>query len=215
MKPKKWTAEDSSPPGPDPVKLLENLMKQQRLRAVDLAAQLGISKSHMSNILCYQRALSKEVIRKLAARFQVEQERFNRPYNLATQPKMAKPEDRTNQPYKDLPPKTQKDPPPKTKKGPRDTAILELLQRRTGIPTTARMKNGSLITIWNIMPSYFMGAQYAFITTNVKPTIAGEKPDVCFTSDITELIDPATGSSLGSDSPPPAPTAPDRPPPPQ
>jgi hypothetical protein len=88
----------------------------------------------------------------------------------------------------------QKDPPPK--KGPKDTAILELLQRRTGIPTIARMKNGSLITIWNTMPSYFMGAEYAFITTNVKPTIAGEKADVFFTSDIAELIDPATGDSI-------------------
>ena len=103
-------------------------MKQKRLRAVHLAAQLGISKSHMSNILCYQRALSKEVIRKLAARFEIDQERFNRPYDLApSQRKIDKPAGRTGQP--------QKEPPPK--KGPRDTAILELLQRRTGMPTIA------------------------------------------------------------------------------
>ena len=105
----------SSPPNLDPVKLLESLMKQKRLRSVDLAAQLGISKSHMSNILCYQRALSKEVIRKLAARFEVDQERFNRPYNLVPQRKTGKPARRPGQP--------QNDPPPK--KGPRDTAILD------------------------------------------------------------------------------------------
>jgi plasmid maintenance system antidote protein VapI len=188
MKPKHWTAVDSSPPGPDPVKLLENLMKQKRLRSVDLAAQLGISKSHMSNILCYQRALSKNVIRKLAARFEIDQERFNRPYNLTTpQQKPDKSAVRPGQP--------QKDPPPK--KGPRDTAILELLQRRTGMPTIARMKDGSAITIWNIMHSYdFIGAWYAYIMTNVKPTIKGEKTDVCSTSDIQELIDPATGNSI-------------------
>jgi antitoxin component HigA of HigAB toxin-antitoxin module len=96
MKPKKWTIEES---GPDPVQLLENLMKQRRLRAVDLAAQLGISKSLMSNILCYQRTLSKEVIRKLAARFEVDQECFNRSYNLLPQRKIDKPAGRsTGQP---------------------------------------------------------------------------------------------------------------------
>jgi transcriptional regulator with XRE-family HTH domain len=207
MKPKKWTIEESGPAGPDPVQLLENLMKQRRLRAVDLAAQLGISKSLMSNILCYQRTLSKEVIRKLAAMFEVDQERFNRSYNLLPQQKIDSPAGRAGQPQKDPLPKTQKDPP--LKKGPRDTAILELLQSRTGIPTIARMKDGSSITIWNIIWSYCMGAGYADITINVKPTIEGEKIAICTTSDIGELIDPATGNNLspdpsgGSPSPPP------------
>jgi len=188
MKRKQWTPEGSEPTGPDPVKLLENLMKQRKLRAVDLAADLGISKSLLSDILAYRRALSKNVIRKLAARFEVDQELFNRPYTLTTpQQKIDKPAGRTGQP--------QKGPPPK--KGPRDTAILELLQRRTGMATIAKMKNGSSIMIWNIMYSYdFIGAGYAHIMTNVTPSIKGEKTDVCSTSDIVKLIDPVTGNSI-------------------
>jgi transcriptional regulator with XRE-family HTH domain len=207
MKPKKWTAEESGPAGPDPVKFLENLMKQRKLRSVDLAADLGISKSLLSDILAYRRALSREVIRKLAARFEVQQEHFNKPYNLVPPRKIDKPAGRsTGQPQKDPTPKTQNDPPPK--KGPRDTAILQLLQRRTGMPTIARMKNGSSITIWNIMWAYLMGAGHAYITTNVKPTIEGEKADVFFTSDIEELIDPATGNSLAPDPSDPRPSPP-------
>jgi hypothetical protein len=44
-----------------------------------------------------------------------------------------------------------------------------------------------------------MGAGYADITINVKPTIEGEKIAICTTSDIAELIDPATGNSLSPD----------------
>jgi len=161
----------------------------------------------MSNILCYQRALSKEVIRNLAVRFEVDQERFNRPYNLVPQRKIDKPAARsTGQP--------QKDPPPKTKKGPKDTAILELLQRRTGIPTVARMKDGSSITIWNIKWSYFMAAAYADLTINVKPTIEGAKVAICTSADIEELIDPATGHTIAPDPPDPPDPSGGRPSPP-
>jgi hypothetical protein len=58
------------------------------------------------------------------------------------------------------------------------------------------MRNGSSITIWNIMWSYFMGAGYADVTINIKPTIEGEKIAICTTADIQELIDPATGNSI-------------------
>ncbi len=47
---------------------------------------------------------------------------------------------------------------------------------------------------------YFMGASYAYVTTNVKPNIEGEKADIFFTSDIEELIDPATGDRIEPDS---------------
>jgi HTH-type transcriptional regulator/antitoxin HigA len=36
----------------------------------------------MSEILHYRKGLSKEIIRKLADRFKVRQEAFNRPYKL-------------------------------------------------------------------------------------------------------------------------------------
>jgi len=164
MKQKIWTEEQRAP-GLGPVELLERLMKQRKLRGVDLAAELGISESLLSDIRGYRRGLSKEVIRKLAARFEVEQEGFNRPYNLVSQRKIEKPPDRAGKPQQN----------PTPKKGPKDKPILELLQLRTGMPTIVRMKDGSLVS---------------------KPAIEGEDIDICYTSDIVELIDPATGNNL-------------------
>jgi transcriptional regulator with XRE-family HTH domain len=168
-------------------------MRKRKLRAVDLAAELEISESHLSDIRRYRRALSKEVIRKLAARFEVEQERFNRPYTLVSQRKIEKPPGRAGKPQQNPEEGTR---PPARKKGPRDTALLELLQLRTGMPTIARMKDGSSLMIWNFMWSYFFGDEYAYITTNSKPAIEGQNIDICFTSDIGELIDAATGNNL-------------------
>jgi plasmid maintenance system antidote protein VapI len=185
MKKKIWAAEER-PPGVGPVELLESLMRKRKLRAVDLAAELGISESLLSDIRGYRRGLSKEVIRKLAASFEVDQEGFNKPYNLVSQRKIEKPPGRAGQPQQNS----------ARKKGPRDTALLELLQLRTGMPTIAKMKDGSSLMIWNFMWSYFFGDEYAYITTNCKPVIEGEKIDLCYTTDIAELIDPATGNNL-------------------
>jgi antitoxin component HigA of HigAB toxin-antitoxin module len=182
MKPKKWFAPEDQPAGLDPVRLLDKLMKKHKLRPVDLAAELGISQSLLSDIRAYRRGLSKEVIRKLAARFEVGQESFSSPYNLSAL-RAGRPQNASSPPQK---------------KGPRDTATLELLQRRTGMPTIATLKDGRSVTIWNIMPHYFGGAEYAFITTNVKPTIKGQNADIFYTSAIAELIDPATGNKLAA-----------------
>ena len=188
MKPQKWFAPEGQatgqPAGLDPVRLLDKLMKKHKLRPVDLAAELGISKSLLSDIRAYRRGLSKEVIRKLAGRFEVGQESFNSPYNLVHKQKKVNSALQAGGP--------QNTPPPK--KGPRDTATLELLQGRTGMPTIARLNDGRSVTIWNIMPHYFGGAEYAYITTNVKPTIKGQNADIFYTSAIVELIDPATGN---------------------
>ncbi|NML20767.1 transcriptional regulator [Pseudoflavitalea sp. G-6-1-2] len=66
----------------DPVDLLKSLMKDHVLKSVELAEELGISKSLLSDILHYRRGFSKEIIRKLAERFKLRQEAFNRPYKL-------------------------------------------------------------------------------------------------------------------------------------
>ena len=51
---------------------------------------MGItSRGHYSQILNYQKAFSKEVIRKLADYFKVTQEAFNRPYALKKAPSKA------------------------------------------------------------------------------------------------------------------------------
>jgi HTH-type transcriptional regulator/antitoxin HigA len=57
-------------------------MTDHHMKAKDLADLLGMSKGYVSDILHYKKGLSKEVIRKLAERFKVSQEAFNRPYKL-------------------------------------------------------------------------------------------------------------------------------------
>ncbi|MCF3107558.1 transcriptional regulator [Niabella sp. CC-SYL272] len=66
----------------NPIQLLQSLMKEHDLKAKDLVPVLNISKGYISDILNYKKGLSKEVIRKLAARFKISQEALNRPYKL-------------------------------------------------------------------------------------------------------------------------------------
>src|SRR5690606_9218077 len=66
----------------DPIELLKSFMRDHGLKPKDLVDYLGISKGYVSDILNYKKGLSKEVIRKLAGRFNVSQEAFNRPYKL-------------------------------------------------------------------------------------------------------------------------------------
>ena len=80
---KRWDEEQRPLSDGDSVEFLRSLMKQNNIKASDLAAGVGISKSLLSDILHYRRRLSREVIRKLASRFNVSQELLNKPYNLA------------------------------------------------------------------------------------------------------------------------------------
>jgi HTH-type transcriptional regulator/antitoxin HigA len=66
----------------DPIRLLHSFMSDHNLKAKDLVDILDISKGYVSDILNYKKGLSKDVIRKLAERFKVNQEAFNRPYKL-------------------------------------------------------------------------------------------------------------------------------------
>jgi len=66
----------------DPVELLIALMKDHKLKSVDLAKFLEVSTSLVSDILNYRRGFSKAIVRKLAERFKMRQDAFNRPYRL-------------------------------------------------------------------------------------------------------------------------------------
>ena len=66
----------------DPIQLLRSFMGEHKWRAKDMAEFLGVSKGYVSDILNYKKGLSKEVIRKLASRFKVKQEAFNRAYPI-------------------------------------------------------------------------------------------------------------------------------------
>ncbi len=71
----------------DPIELIKALMKEHKMKAVDLSRLLGVSEGLVSDILNYKKGLSKEVIRKLADHFRLTQEAFNRPYPLKTEEK--------------------------------------------------------------------------------------------------------------------------------
>jgi len=66
----------------DPVELLKILMADHKMKAKDIAELLNVSKGYVSEILNYKKGMSKDVIRKLATRFAMRQEAFNRPYRL-------------------------------------------------------------------------------------------------------------------------------------
>lgn len=87
----KWDEAHNTFAETDPVELLDYLMKENKIKATDLAKELEISKSLVSDIMNYRRALSKEIIRKLSARFKVSQELFNKPYKLMSQATTQKP----------------------------------------------------------------------------------------------------------------------------
>jgi len=78
----KWDAEHNTFDEVDPIRLLHSLMNDNNIKAKDLVKLLDVSKGYVSDILNYKKGLSKDVIRKLADRFKVSQEAFNRPYKL-------------------------------------------------------------------------------------------------------------------------------------
>jgi len=80
----KWDEEHNTFKDVDPIRLLRSLMADHNMKAKDLVELLGVSKGYVSDILHYKKGLSKEVIRKLATKFKISQEAFNRPYKLAS-----------------------------------------------------------------------------------------------------------------------------------
>lgn len=68
----------------DPIELIKFLMENHNLNRLQMMEILQINKATLSKILNYKKGLSKEIIRKLSAYFNVSQEAFNRPYLLQT-----------------------------------------------------------------------------------------------------------------------------------
>ncbi len=80
----KYNEEHNSFTHADPIELLRSLMKEHTIKSVELANFLQVSEGLVSDMIHYKKGLSKEVIRKLAEKFKVSQEAFNRPYQLIT-----------------------------------------------------------------------------------------------------------------------------------
>ena len=78
----KYDAEQNTFTDADPVQLLNTLMRDHKIKAVDLAKLLNVSEGLVSDMLNYKKGLSKETIRILSEKFRLSQEAFNRPYQL-------------------------------------------------------------------------------------------------------------------------------------
>lgn len=78
----KYDEENNSFNELDPIELLKGLMKEHKMKAVNLSNLLNVSEGLVSDILNYKKGLSKDTIRILSARFKLNQEAFNRPYEL-------------------------------------------------------------------------------------------------------------------------------------
>lgn len=78
----KYDAEHNTFDDADPIELLKSLMKDHKMKAVDVANLLDVSKGLVSDMLNYKKGLSKDTIRILSERFKLNQEAFNRPYEL-------------------------------------------------------------------------------------------------------------------------------------
>jgi HTH-type transcriptional regulator/antitoxin HigA len=79
-----WDNEHNTFNDADPIEILKSLMKDHKMKSVDLATLLGVSEGLVSDMLKYKKGLSKETIRILAERFKISQEAFNRPYELVS-----------------------------------------------------------------------------------------------------------------------------------
>jgi len=78
----KWDEEHNIFQEVSPIESIKYLMSEHRLKSVELADILGVSKGLVSDILHYKKGLSKDIIRKLSDHFKLSQETFNRPYKL-------------------------------------------------------------------------------------------------------------------------------------
>lgn len=78
----KYDAEHNSFDNLNPIELLKSLMKENKMKAVELSKLLNVSEGLVSDMLKYKKGLSKETIRILSERFKMNQSAFNKPYEL-------------------------------------------------------------------------------------------------------------------------------------
>lgn len=81
---------------------------------------------------------------------------------------------------------------------PRDADLVHLLNARDGIGTLVDVEDGGTFTVFNIAWGYDLGDEYAHITTNASPFVAGQPIDFFFTDKVAKVRDASTGSVLYS-----------------
>lgn len=80
-------------PDMDPIEFIVSLKEDHELSQNALAEIAGVSKSYMSETLNYKKGLSKNVIRRLADHFKIQQSVLNREYELRGEKELELAED--------------------------------------------------------------------------------------------------------------------------
>ena len=81
---------------------------------------------------------------------------------------------------------------------PRDADLVDLLNARDGVETLVDVQDGPTLKVFNIGWGYDLGDEYAHITTNASPFVAGQPIDFFFTDNVTQVRDASTGRVLYS-----------------
>ena len=70
----------------------------------------------------------------------------------------------------------------------KDKSIIDIFISRDGLETKVELKNGRLISVWNIAWGYDIGDEFAHITTNISPNVDNATIDFFFTNEISRIL---------------------------
>jgi mRNA-degrading endonuclease HigB of HigAB toxin-antitoxin module/antitoxin component HigA of HigAB toxin-antitoxin module len=66
----------------DPVQIIKSLVEENKDRPPNIGKVFGTNNGLVIDLVNYRRGLTKELVRKLAERFKMREDAFNRPYNI-------------------------------------------------------------------------------------------------------------------------------------
>jgi hypothetical protein len=75
---------------------------------------------------------------------------------------------------------------------PRDEALLAMFLERDGSPSRVVLRDGTILTVFNVAWGYDVGDEYSHVTSKVSPAVEGSAVDSFFTNDVDHVLDPAT-----------------------
>jgi hypothetical protein len=77
-----------------------------------------------------------------------------------------------------------------------DQDIIDVLEKRHGMPTVVKLGDGRMLPVKNIAYGYDEDSDVAHIATNMRPAEPAIEASLFFTSEIVEILDPATGATI-------------------
>ena len=74
----------------------------------------------------------------------------------------------------------------------RDAQLLRMLRERDSGETVVVLRDGRGLAVHNIAWGYDVGGEWAHVTSNISPSVAGASADFFSTSEVASMIDPIT-----------------------